>query len=171
MLFAYFLSLTFHIFAAMFWIGGMLFYVAVFFSVFRSPEFANHKTQLLFKTALRFREISYYIFAILVVSGTINLFFKGYASYYTKISTWFSPGNSVLTTKLILFLVLFVSSLVHDFITGPKAMKAVDIDPIAYDKYRKQASFFGRFNMLLSIVIAILGIMVSRGFTISTFFG
>jgi uncharacterized membrane protein len=170
MLFTYFLSLTFHVFAAMFWVGGILFYVAVFVSVFRSPEFANYKTQLLFKTALRFREISYYIFAILLVSGTVNIFIKGYATYYAKISTWFLPSNYILTTKLLLFLVLFISSLVHDFVTGPKAMKAVDTDPLMYDRYRRQASFFGRFNMLLSIIIAILGVMVSRGFTVNTFF-
>ncbi|WP_040507138.1 hypothetical protein [Leptospira wolbachii] len=160
----YFLLLIFHIFSAMIWVGGMIFYVIVVIPVIRNPELKDQKLRLLQLTALQFRNISYFVFLVFVISGIGLLYNKGY----------FESNGALLTTnigymflaKIGLFTILFLSSLYHDFVTGPKTFIYLESDPIQYERYRKTSAFFGRFNLLVSVSIALLGILASRGFSL-----
>lgn len=165
-MFFYFIFLILHVFSAMIWIGGMIFYVIVVMPVIRNSEFTNQKLKLLQFTALQFRKISYFIFLIFVVSGTGLLYEKGFFSFESGFRLWTSNIGLMFLFKIGLFTVLFLSSLYHDFVTGPKTFVYFATDPLLHEKYRKTSAFFGRFNLLLSVSMAILGILVSRGFSL-----
>lgn len=165
-MFSYFIFLILHIFSAMIWIGGMIFYVIVVMPVIRNPEFKNQKLKLLQLTALQFRNISYFIFLIFVLSGTGLLHEKGFFHFESGRGLWTSNIGLMFIIKIGLFTVLFLSSLYHDFVTGPKTFVYLTTDPSRHESYRKTSAFFGRFNLLLSVTIAIFGILVSRGFSI-----
>ncbi|MCW7480531.1 hypothetical protein [Leptospira kanakyensis] len=162
----YLTLLIFHIFSAMVWVGGMIFYVIVVIPVIRNPELKDQKLRLLQLTATQFRNISYYIFFVFILSGFGLLFKKGYFQFGFHWDFWTSNIGLMFMTKIGLFTVLFLSSLYHDFVTGPKTFSYLKTDPVRFERYRKTSSFFGRFNLLISVTIAILGILVSRGFSI-----
>lgn len=165
-MFLYFLLLILHVLSAMIWVGGMIFYVIVFIPVIRNPELKDQKLRLLQLTAIQFRNISYYIFFVLILSGTGILYLKGFFQNGINLELWISNIGYMFITKIILFTILFLSSLYHDFVTGPKTFTYLTTDPVRFERYRKTSSFFGRFNLLVSLTIAIFGIFVSRGFSI-----
>ncbi|PNV75646.1 copper resistance protein CopD [Leptospira inadai serovar Lyme] len=159
----YFFFLLIHFFAAVFWVGGMLFFVFVFGPVYRDPEFLSIKSRLLFKIAIQFRRISYYIFIILLSSGIVVAYFKGYFLSYYQLSYWMSSHGRILILKMTLFLLLVINSIIHDFFIGPIAFKEMQLNSELWLKSRKYASFFGRSNLFISLLIAILGLAYSRG--------
>ncbi|TGL80282.1 copper resistance protein CopD [Leptospira yasudae] len=157
----YLVFLFFHISAAIFWIGGMLSFVFIFRPVLKNPDYGSVKTNLFYELALQFRKVAYYLFAVSLVSGSGILFWRGYR--LTDLSFLFRNPLSVLSLKMILFCVLVISSVFHDFFLGPLTQRLIHENPILWEKYRRQAAFFGRINLLLSILIAILGMLFSRG--------
>ncbi|TGM47386.1 hypothetical protein EHQ92_05550 [Leptospira biflexa] len=159
----YLIYLLFHILSAMIWVGGMIFYVIVVMPVIRNPKLRDQKITLLQLTALQFRKISYSLFLIFLVSGFGILYAKGYLIDGQLVSFFTSNIGYMFLTKIFLFLFLFLPSLYHDFVSGPKTFLYLDQDSVQYERYRKRSGFFGRFNLLLSVSIAILGILVSRG--------
>ncbi|WP_243394790.1 hypothetical protein [Leptospira adleri] len=160
-LISYFIFLFFHIFAAVFWIGGMLSYVFVFRPVLKNPNYKNIKIDLFYELALQFRKIAYYIFAVSFVSGSAILYWKGYRP--TDFLFLFQNPFSVIAFKIFLFCILIVSSVFHDFFLGPLTQRLIHESPALWERYRRKAAFFGRINLLLSILIAVLGILFSRG--------
>lgn len=162
----YLVCLLFHILSAMIWVGGMIFYVIVIMPVIRNPKLKDQKLTLLQLTALQFRSISYFLFLIFITSGFGMLYAKGYLAYGEIISFFTSKIGYMFTLKIGLFLILFLSSVYHDFVSGPKTFVYLEKDSIQYERYRKLSGFFGRFNLLLSLGITILGILVSRGVSV-----
>ncbi|PJZ46377.1 hypothetical protein EHQ30_07700 [Leptospira brenneri] len=150
----------------MIWVGGMIFYVIVVIPVIRNPELKDQKLRLLQLTATQFRKISYYIFVVFILSGTGLLIQKGYFEPSSIKELWTSNIGFMFIGKITLFSILFLSSLYHDFVTGPKTFTYQFTDTVRFERYRKTSSFFGRFNLLISVTIAVLGILASRGFSI-----
>jgi len=148
----------------MFWVGGMLFYVFVLITIIRDPEFKSVKLRLLEKTALQFRKLSYYTFLFLFLSGIYLLHTKGMINVSYNINELILSIPSLFKLKISLFLLLVISSIYHDYFSGPSAFAYLETNPSLYEKFRKRSAFFGRLNLLVSISIAILGILGSRGF-------
>ncbi len=159
----YLFFLILHIFSAMFWIGGMMFFLVVVLVVFKKPEFASHKNSLFFQTAIAFRNVSYYIFLALFISGFFLLYEKRYLHILVIPSKWIELKNIFLSTKIILFIFLIGLSILHDFVVDPMVMKLLETNAELYEKYRKLAIVLGRINFLISFLIVILGILISRG--------
>jgi putative copper export protein len=147
----------------MFWVGGMLFYVLVLISIIRDPEFKNIKLRLLEKTAVQFRKVSYYVFIILLLSGSILLYSKGMMRLSYNIYEMMRSISILFQLKISLFLLLLASSVYHDFFTGPKTIEYAESNPTLFEKFRKRSALFGKLNLLLSVGIAVLGILGSRG--------
>ncbi|XDD46872.1 hypothetical protein AB3N60_01890 [Leptospira sp. WS39.C2] len=160
------MSLIFHILSAMIWVGGMIFYVIVVMPVIRNPKLKDVKLTLLQLTALQFRKISYILFLIFIISGFGILFTKGYFSSGQNLLFFSTNLGKMFLVKIVLFLALFLSSLYHDFVSGPKTFLYFEKDIVQYERYRKVSGYFGRINLLLSLVIAIFGILASRGIAV-----
>nr|WP_244932530.1 hypothetical protein [Leptospira yanagawae] len=156
----------FHILSAMIWVGGMIFYVIVVMPVIRNPKLKDQKLTLLQLTALQFRSISYFLFILLITTGFGMLYTKGYLAEGEFVSFFSSNIGNMFILKIGLFLLLLISSLYHDFVSGPKTFDFLEKDSVQYERYRKLSGYFGRLNLLLSLGITLLGILVSRGVSI-----
>ena len=159
----YLLSIWFHILAAMFWIGGMMFLVFVVLPVIRKPGSGLNAMEVIRATGSRFRSVSWAALLILVVTGIINLHYRGALS--AGPAYWDSALGQVMVWKLSLVVLVLVLSSIHDFWIGPNARKAWEQDPRSprAARGRKLASWMGRINMLLAMIIVALAIMFVRG--------
>lgn len=152
----YIIFVFLHIVGAAFWIGGMLFLPLVLL-----PSIKNHpdRLTLLYHTGIKFRFFGWIVLALLIVSGIGNLYFRGLL-VDTRI-LFDSSYGTILIYKLGLFVLMLLISGVHDFYIGTKALEDLRSKPDP--KLRKIASMTGRINLILALVIAFLGVMLSRG--------
>jgi putative copper export protein len=151
----YLLSVYLHIFSAVVWIGGIAFLVFVVVPWLRAGN-QDVATKFLRDTGLRFRKIGWTCFAVLVATGTFNLWMRN-----VRLSSFVDPdwtgsafGRTVMT-KLAVFGAVLATSLVHDFFVGPRAT----LDPTL----RKRAALLGRVNAIFALVILALAVMIVRG--------
>lgn len=162
----YLFSVWLHILAAIVWIGGMVFLGAVLVPVLRQDEFKHIRTPMLYATALRFRWAGWATLAVLVVTGFLNVWLRGYGwSAWLTASFWQSPWGTTLGWKLAFVTVVLVMSAVHDFVLGPRTMRVLEANPDApeAERMRRWASWMGRLTLLLSLVILALAVALVRG--------
>lgn len=162
----YLTSVWLHIMAAVIWVGGTLFLALVLVPAIRQPEFRTVAVPMIRWTANRFRWIGWLCFAVFLVTGSINLAFRGVTwSDLSSAMFWRGSFGSVLALKLLLFALLLAVSAVHDFIVGPRAATAWEKDAksAASVRLRRQAVHIARFNLFLALIATILGTMLVRG--------
>ena len=152
----YHISVFLHIVAGAFWIGGMLFLPLVLL-----PGIKNHpdRRNLLMVTGLKFRFYGYVMLSILLLTGLLNLHFREVPftwNFFTK-SNW----GILVSLKIILFLSLIFISSIHDIFVGQKVVSSVQS---ANNKNLKLvASWTGRTLLLISLIMAYVGVLLSRG--------
>ena len=162
----YLLSVWLHILAAIVWIGGMAFLAAVLVPGLRRPESKSYSADLLHWSGHRFRRIGWACLGLLIVTGVYNVAYRGFGwSDVVSGSIWDGPFGRTLAIKLVLVGIVHGLSLVHDFIIGPQATQALRAEPDAprARRLRRRASWFGRIEMLLALVIVFFGVMLVRG--------
>jgi copper resistance protein D len=154
-----FLNVWVHILAAVIWIGGMLFLSLVAVPVLRQIDSPLLRTDLFRAMARRFRRLVWLCIAILVLTGIGNVLSSGNAL----------PGSAymkVLHIKLGLVAILIGMGLLHDFVIGPRAGRALSRDglpPTRADLFMVAlAPWVGRFNLLLGVVILVLAAALTR---------
>lgn len=161
----YLLSVWVHILAATVWIGGMLFLVLVVVPWLRSGA-RSDAAVFLRETGERFRNVGWICFAVLLITGTFNLWIRGVRLSDFGRAEWLqSPfGKTVIVKLTAFFLVLMVSS-IHDFVIGPRATKAIAADARSTEAQveRWRASVLGRVNVLLALILVAAGVMLVRG--------
>ena len=162
----YYLSVFIHILSAIFWIGGMLFTVAVLVPASRHSLLANNKGAFFTLIGRKFSRISWVLFVVLIGTGIINLLARGYS--LAELGSWTFWNNSfgsTLFTKLQLFGLVLILSGIHDFYAGPKAAKLMDQNPDSSETktYRQVTSWIGRINLLLGLGILYYAIQLLRG--------
>ena len=154
-----FLNLWLHILAAVIWIGGMLFLSLVAVPILRQVDSPLLRADLFRKMAWRFRRLVWICLAVLILTGIVNV------AYYGD-TTPGSPYLKVLGIKLGLVAVLVAMGVAHDFIIGPRAVRAQSRDgllPTGADLLMVQlAPWVGRLNLLLGVVILVLAAALAR---------
>ena len=116
----YIISVFLHIIAATVWIGGALFLVFVLVPVIRKPDLQQHAPVLLQLSGRRFKHVGWISLVVLLVTGLINLYFKGFLVAMGTGDLWSMPVGHVVATKLVVVAIILVLSLVHDFYIGPR---------------------------------------------------
>lgn len=162
----YYLSVFIHILSAIFWIGGMLFTVAVLVPASRHKLLANKKGAFFTLIGRKFSRISWVLFIILTITGITNLLARGYDLADMATTTfWSSSFGQPLLIKLHLFGLVLVLSGIHDFYAGPKAADLMDSNPddSKTKAYRKVTSWIGRLNLLLGLAILYYAMQLLRG--------
>ena len=161
----YLLSVWLHILAAITWVGGMFTLLLVVVPWLRRGDRAQ-AAAMLRDTGPRLRDIGWICFALLAVTGIFNLWVRG-----VRLSSFGSPawlaspfGRAVLWKVSVFGLILLVSA-AHDFILGPRAAIAVVADPQSAQaqRMRRAASYLGRLNALLALLVIALAIALVRG--------
>ena len=159
------ISVWLHILAAVTWIGGMFFLVLVVVPWLRRGDRAK-AAAFLRDTGLSFRNVGWTCFAILLVTGTFNLWVRGVRLGDLIDPAWLStPFGSAVAWKLGAFAAVLAVSAWHDFWLGPRATVVGERDPHGpeAEKLRRLASKVGRLNVLLALALVAFAVIIVRG--------
>jgi putative copper resistance protein D len=149
----YHISVWLHIIGVSFWIGGMLFLPVVLL-----PAIKNHpdRKNLLMETGLKFRFAGYVVLTLLLVTGILNVYLRGIDVSWKFLVI--SRYGKLVITKFVLLLLILVVSLVHDV----QARKRLLSDE-EKARFKIIARWSGRILLLISLVMAFIGVVLSRG--------
>lgn len=162
----YLLSVWLHLLSIAVWLGGMILLVLVIVPVLRQQEYQHLRFLLLNWMGTRFRAIGWMCLGLLALTGGVNLVYRGVSwPELMSLEFWQGSFGKALGIKLLLVSVIFLLSAIHDFSIGPRATMAGQTNPGSEEalSLRKQASWIGRINLLLALVVIALGIMLVRG--------
>ena len=161
---AYLASVIVHILAAFVWVGGMLFLGVVGAPVLRRVEPAALRQQLFQQLGLRFRVVGWAAVAVLIVTGVINLHYRGWlrGSVLGEPAFWRTGTGHALAGKLLGVTLMIVLSAVHDFAIGPAAGRAEAGSPRAL-VMRRRAALLARVNALVAILVVVAAVVLVRG--------
>lgn len=152
----YLISVFLHVVFAAFWIGGMLFLPLILLPGIRN---SNNRTTLLYKTGVKFRFYGWIALIGLFSTGAYNMYAKG-LSFNWKFLVEDGYGK-LLGIKLLAFAMMLIIGAVHDFYIGNKAIE--QMQQTSEGTLRHIARWSGRINLILALVIAFLGVAISRG--------
>jgi uncharacterized membrane protein len=160
----YFLNVTIHLLAALLWLGGMFFLAAVGAPVLRKVEPLELRTELFRRLGEQFRRVGWWAIAVLLVTGTINLYFRGILSWQalTYPGFWASPYGRVLSWKLGAVAAMLMVQAVHDFVVGPAAARLPQGSPEMLVA-RRRAALLARVSAALGIVVVVAAVRLARG--------
>jgi copper resistance protein D len=149
----YHVSVWLHIIGVSFWIGGMLFLPMVLL-----PAIKDHpdRRNLLMTTGLKFRVAGYIVLALLLVTGILNMYFRGVDVSWKFLVI--SRYGKLVITKFILFLSILAVSFVHDVQARKKLLSAEE-----KARFKIIARWSGRILLLISLAMAFIGVVLSRG--------
>ncbi|MFQ5542846.1 MAG: DUF4149 domain-containing protein [Nitrospiria bacterium] len=137
-----------HLIAAMFWIGGMLFFAIVLVPCLRSGLPENQRTELISRVGLRFRGCAWILIGMLLVTGLFRLYQNG-----IPLSQYGRP----LSIKLSLVFILMTLSVLHDFVLGPKSI-ALSRTLSRPHPLQKTVRWIARINLLVGLMIVLAAV-------------
>jgi uncharacterized membrane protein len=171
----YHLSVFIHILSAIVWIGGMLFLALVIVPATRGLPPAE-RAALFGSVGRRFRTVGWVCIALLLVTGTVNAAYRGVT--WTNVWTaelWSSPFGTTLALKLAVVAILLGLSVYHDLAIGPRSVRTLaEADRAASPeqqrarhaearRLRTRASYVGRIEAILALLVVALAIVLVRG--------
>ncbi len=162
----YLFAVWLHLLALVVWIGGMAFLALVFVPIVRKAEHRDQAPALFHLLGTRFRPVGWTCLAILLVTGTIQVGFRGFGWEDLWSGRLFDgPFGHTLALKLAVVGLILVLSAVHDFVVGPRAARAwlAGAPPEERERLRRVASRLGRATFLLALVALTLGVVLVRG--------
>ncbi len=156
----YVLSVFIHIVSACIWLGGMLFLILAFI-----PGIKNHpdKVDLIASVSLKFRTIGTIALVLLLISGYIQLEYRGIQwdiDFFLN-----NTFGKIAGLKILVFIGIILISIFHDYFLGSKAIEAWKKDPEHSEtlRLRNLSRLMGRTSFLLAIIAVFLGVLISRG--------
>jgi len=160
----YYVNVTIHVLAALLWLGGMFFLAAVGAPVLRRVEPPALRAELFRRLGEQFRLVGWISIAVLIVTGTLNLYFRGVLTIdvLSSAAFWRSPYGGALAWKLGAVSAMLVVQSIHDFVTGPAASR-LQPGSIEMLRARRQAALLARLSALLGIIVVIAAVRLARG--------
>ncbi len=160
----YYASVTLHLLAALLWLGGMFFLAVVGAPVLRTVEPPELRGMLFRRLGERFRVVGWSAIAVLLVTGALNLHYRGLlsAELWTSREFWSGRLGTALAWKLSAVLAMLVISATHDFLSGPAAGRFQPGSPHALAA-RRRAAWLARINALVGLVVVIAAVRLARG--------
>jgi len=124
------------------------------------PGIKDHpdRKKLLLVTGLKFRFYGYIVLAMLFVTGLLNIYYRGIS--FSLQFFFESKYGSLVSLKILLFITMIILSIFHDLVFGRKAVEEQMADDPAL---KLIARWTGRLLLLISIVMAYIGVVLSRG--------
>ena len=161
----YLASVTVHLLAAMFWLGGMFFLGVVGAPFLRRLEPPELRQQVFHGLGVRFRTLGWWSVAVLIATGVLNLRLRGWLAWDGALGSpafWATATGRALAWKLGIVATMLVVSAVHDFVLGPRAGLAAPGSPEAL-ALRRQAAWAARFNALAGVALVVAAVRLARG--------
>lgn len=161
-----------HLLAAIFWIGEMLFLALVAGPYARTLE-PRQRSALFQALGQRSRPFAWGAVGVLLVTGMLNVHFMGIPLADLVQPQFYSTGlGAVLGPKLASVLVLLCGVGYHDvFLVRKRAglMRRLETEgpqpdiTRALERSRRKASWAGRFNLILALLVAWFGVSLVTG--------
>jgi copper resistance protein D len=160
----YHLNVLLHLLAAFLWLGGMFFFAAVGAPVLRKVEPPALRARLFNELGVRFRTVGWACIAVLLATGTANLWFRGLLRWEALGSPefWGTRYGTALAWKLGAVATMIAASAVHDFVTGPRAGRLEPGSPAAL-RARRRTAWLARGNALVGLVLVYAALRLARG--------
>jgi len=161
----YLASVTLHLLAAMFWLGGMFFLGVVGAPVLRRVQPPELRQHLFNALGGRFRALSWWAIAVLLATGVWNLRYRGWLAWDSALGApafWATGTGHALAWKLGAVATMIGVSAMHDFVLGPRAGAAAPGSAEAL-ALRTRAAWAARLNALAGVVLVIAAVRLARG--------
>ncbi len=161
----YYLNVTIHVLASMLWLGGMFFLGVIGAPLLRTIEPPQLRQRLFREIGERFRTVGWLSIAVLLVTGVVNLHYRGLLHWNGVLSTaafWRTGMGHALAAKLAAVATMLAVAGVHDFLDGPRAARAVPGSPEAL-AFRKRAALLARVNAIVGVLLVIAAVRLARG--------
>ncbi len=161
----YYANVTAHVLAAMLWLGGMFFLAVVGAPVLRTIEPPELRQKLFQQLGLRARMVGWWAIATLIVTGTINLQFRGWLIWNGVLNSaqfWRTSTGHALAMKLMAVSAMVLTSAVHDFVQGPKAGRLPPGSPEGL-ALRRQSAILARSSAVLGVIVVVAAVRLARG--------
>ena len=160
----YYVNVTIHVLAAMLWLGGMFFLGVVGAPALRAVEPPALRQRLFQELGVRFRSVGWIAITILVMTGLVNLHFRGWLHWNGVLASpafWKTTVGTALAVKLLSVTVMIAVSAVHDFVLGPLAGLAQPGTPRAVT-LRRRAAWLARVNAILGVIVVVAAVRLPR---------
>jgi uncharacterized membrane protein len=160
----YFVNVTIHVLAALLWLGGVFFLAVVGAPVLRKVEPAELRAQLFRRLGVRFRSLGWLAIGVLLVTGVLNVHFRGLlsATVLANGAFWKTPYGYWLAWKLAAVTLMVLVQAWHDFSVGPAASRLVPGSP-AMLAMRRRAAMLARLSAILGLIVVIAAVRLARG--------
>lgn len=158
----YYTSVSLHVLAAMAWLGGMLFLGLVGAPALRTVEPPQLRQALFRDIGMRFRGVGWAAIGILVVTGVLNLHFRGWLSAaFASSEFWSTTAGRSLALKLVAVTTMIGISAFHDFVHGPRASRLAQGTPEAIAA-RRTAMLLARINAIVGVIVVLAAVRLAR---------
>ncbi len=161
-----------HLLAAIFWIGEMLFLAVVAAPYARTLD-PKERSNLFQNLGQRSRPYAWSALGLLIVTGILNVHFMGIPLADLFQPAFYRTGlGSTLGPKLALVAVLLLGVLYHDVIlVNSRARLSARLRKegpspeltAALERSRRLASWMGRINLILALLVAWFGVSLVTG--------
>lgn len=149
-----------HLFAAVSWIGGMIFLSVVLAPVLKREPFTSQKALLFRSVARRFRAVVWGAIALLLFTGPLLLHQRGIP--IADPSRW----PTVLAVKLGLVAILLLFTVAHDLIIGPRVGKIVQLSAESRTKLDHAlvawSPWIARSSLLMTLAVLFAAVVLVR---------
>ncbi|HEX9565134.1 MAG TPA: DUF4149 domain-containing protein [Gemmatimonadaceae bacterium] len=162
---AYLINVTVHVFAAIFWLGGIFFLGIVGAPVLRAVEPPSLRQRLFSEIGTRFRTAGWIAIAVLIATGLLNLRFRGWLRWNDVLGSdtfWATNTGHMLALKLATVTIMVGVGAVHDFALGPAASRAEAGSEHA-THLRRRAAWLARINAMTGVILVIAAVRLTRG--------
>ncbi|HEX5436602.1 MAG TPA: DUF4149 domain-containing protein [Gemmatimonadaceae bacterium] len=161
----YLANVTVHVLAALLWLGGMFFLGVVGAPALRRIEPPAVRQRLFQELGRRFRSVGWVAISILIVTGVLNLYFRGWLHWSGMLGSavfWSTALGRALAAKLVAVLTMVAVSATHDFVLGPAAGRAAPGSHHAVT-LRRRAALLARVNAFVGVIVVIAAVRLARG--------
>lgn len=158
----YIVNVTLHVLAALLWLGGMFFLALVGAPLLRGVEPPQLRQRLFHQLGSRFRTVGWVSIAVLLVTGTLNLYFHGWLPLMGQGTFWRTALGHTLAAKLAAVTIMVTVSAIHDFIDGPRAGRVAPGSPESL-RLRRRASMMARVNAIVGLILVVVAVRLARG--------
>jgi len=158
----YIVALIVHVTCAAVWIGGNVFFISLIRLLGHKPEFLALRGKIIFAYVMAYRLATYILFALIMLSGLALIYERGL--FNSQI--YQSAQGRMALFKLSLFAFLMGLQMFHDFIFGPKSFASNGESVVMQESHRRANRIIGQFVFLLSFLMLIAGLLLSRGISV-----
>ena len=159
----YSVTVTVHLLATLFWLGGMFFLAIVGAPALRGLD-PSLRSRLFKEIGVRFRRSGWVAITLLLITGVMNLNFRGLLgpALHGGGDFWLSGMGRILAWKLGLVTLMVSLAAIHDFWLGPLSGR-LTAGSVEHRQVRRSVAGLGRVNAILGVLLVYVATRLVRG--------